>query len=87
MTYLGHQPAWVIACQDMVDVRSNVFKADNEKLRLGFEVAQLQHQVDARRDRASGVDCCLLLGTQFEVDLSFTFGKVRHAKKAVNLLG
>ncbi len=79
MTYLGHQPARVIAGQDMVDVRTNVVKADNEKLCLGFEVAQLQYQMDARRDGASGVDRWSLLGTQLEVDLSFTFREVRHA--------
>jgi len=71
----------------MVDVRSNVIKADNEKLCLGFEVTQLQYQMDARRDGASGVDHCSLLGAQLEVDLSFTFREVRHAKKAVNFLG
>ena len=87
MTYLGHQPAREIACQDMVDVRTNVVKTDNEKLCLGFEVTQLQYQMDTRRDGTSGVDRWSLLGTQLEVDLSFNFREVRHAKKAVNLLG
>ncbi len=37
MTDLGHHPAWVIARQNMVDVRSNVFKADKENCALALK--------------------------------------------------
>ena len=71
----------------MVYVRPNVVKADNEKLCLGFEVTQLQYQMDTCCDCARGVDGLSLFGAQIKVDMSFAFGEVRQAKQAVNLLG
>ena len=71
----------------MINVGMDMLKADNEELGPGLKVTQLQYQMDARRDGTSGVDRWSLLGTQLEVDLSFNFREVRHAKKAVNLLG
>lgn len=71
----------------MINVGPNMVKTDNEELCLGLEVAQLQYEMNARRDCACSIDGLSLFGTQIKMDLAFTLGEVRQAIQAVNFFG